>query len=179
MRAAQAATSARSRTAIVHRGVRSHKPCDGVSDAVPDWQRCDPVAIDPVQYKAWCDDKLAGLRGDAHERHPAPATGAVQRKGASARELAGTAVEMTTSSPRVLALEAAIAVLEDAEADAQHLMRKVASGAISHDRAYGKLVPIIHAMLAHKHETVALLSLAELDDVADALIAGGEGHWTP
>ncbi len=119
-----------------------------MSDAVPDWQRRDPVAIDPVQYKAWCDDKLAGLRGEPRVMPAAPATGAVQRKGASARELAGTAVEMTTSSPRVLALEAAIAVLEDAEADAQHLLRKVASGAISHDRAYGQLVPIIHAMLA-------------------------------
>src|SRR5262245_3588511 len=31
---------------------------------VPAWQRREPVAVDPVQYKAWCDDKLAAMMSE-------------------------------------------------------------------------------------------------------------------
>jgi len=51
------------------------------ADPTPAWQRRDPIAIDPVQYKAWCDDKLAsmmaepmGVRRAAEDGVAGPAT---------------------------------------------------------------------------------------------------------
>jgi|GEM_PF-5733797 len=41
----------------------------------PTWQRRDPVAIDPIQYKAWCDERLASMMAEPIGVQQAAATG--------------------------------------------------------------------------------------------------------